>query len=131
MPRRARIGRVGRDAFALVRELGLKLPGTELATMYGAPALKVRGQMFACMASHSSAEPDTLVVRVPVSDRDELIEADPDTYYLTDHYVSYASVLVRLARIRRDALQDLLLAGWNFVTAARPPDRRRRRQRPA
>ena len=28
---------------------------------YGTPALKVGGRMFACIASHRSTEPDTLV----------------------------------------------------------------------
>jgi hypothetical protein len=31
------------------------------------PSLKVRGRMFACMASHKSAEPDTLVVMTDVT----------------------------------------------------------------
>jgi len=112
--------------FAAVRKLGLALPDVEQATMYGAPALKVHGHMFACMASHKSAEPNTLVVLVGFDQRDELIAADPETYYLKDHYVNYPSVLVRLSRIPRDALRDLLLKGWRF-TASRHTSRARRR----
>src|SRR5216110_662089 len=108
--------------FAAVRKLGLALPDVEQATMYGAPALKVRGHMFACMASHKSAEPNTLVVVVGFDQRDELIAADPETYYLKDHYVNYPSVLVRLSRIARDALRELLLKGWRF-TASRHKSR--------
>lgn len=104
-------------AFALVRKLGLALPDAVEGTSYGAPALKHRktGRMFACMASHRSAEPGTLVVRVAVEARDAMIEGEPGLYYLTDHYVGYPCVLVRLARIRRDALADLLLMGWRFT----------------
>ena len=112
--------------FPAVRKLGLALPDVEQATMYGAPALKVRGHMFACMASHKSAEPNTLVVLVGFDQRDELIAADPETYYLKDHYVNYPSVLVRLSRIPLDALRDLLLKGWRF-TASRHKSRARRR----
>ena len=112
--------------FAGVRKLGLALPDVEQATMYGAPALKVRGHMFACMASHKSAEPNTLVVLVGFDQRDELIAADPEMYYLKDHYLKYPSVLVRLSRIPRDALRDLLLKGWRF-TASRHTSRARRR----
>lgn len=96
--------------------LGRDLPDVEIATSWGAPALKVRGKMFACAATHTSAEPNTLVVRMDFDQRDELIAADPDTYYLKDHYVRYACVLVRLARVHPDALRDLLLTGWRFMS---------------
>ena len=112
--------------FATVRKLGLALPDVEQATMYGAPALNVRGHMFACMASHKSAEPNTLVVLVGFDLRAELIAADPGTYYLQDHYVNYPSVLVRLSRIPRDALRDVLLKRWRFM-ASRLQLRARRR----
>ena len=36
--------------------------------------------MFVCIASHKSAEPDTLVVMMDFPDRDALIAEDPDTY---------------------------------------------------
>jgi hypothetical protein len=106
--------------FSTVRELARDLPGVEAGTTYGSPALKVGGKMFACIAIHKSAERNTLAVRVPVRDRDELIEHDPETFYLTDHYVNYPCVLVRLARIHRDALRDLLRMGWRFVQTAGP-----------
>ena len=59
----------------------------EVTTAWGQPALKVRGSMFVCIAAHKSAEPDSLVVMMDFDDRDALIEDDPDTYYLTEHYV--------------------------------------------
>jgi hypothetical protein len=74
--------------------------------------------MFACLAIHRSAEPNTLVVRVDVDQRDELLADDPDTYYVADHYVDYPCVLVRLSRIHRDALRDLLLMGVRFASAS-------------
>jgi len=113
--------------FATVRELAATLPGVETGTTYGSPALKVGGRMFACMAIHRSAERHTLAVRVDVAQRDELLAADPDTYYLTDHYVGYPVVLVRLARVHRDALRDLLRMGWQFTSerARRRSPRRR------
>ena len=114
--------------FAGVRKLGLALPDVEQATMYGAPALKVRGHMFACMASHKSAEPNTLVVVVGFEERDELIAADPETYYLKDHYVNYPSVLVRLSRIAPDPLRDLLLKGWRYTASHHASGARQRPQ---
>src|SRR5262245_17987174 len=105
------------DPFARVRGMARSLPGSEEGTSWGTPALKIDGQMFACIASHKSAEPGTLAVRVHFAHRDELLAADPDTYYLKEHYVNYPCVLVRLARIHDDALRDLLRMGYEFVRA--------------
>ena len=109
--------RPDRINFDAVRKIGLRLPHVENGTMYGSPALKVQGKLLACLAIHKSAEPGSLAVRIDFEQRDELISADPDTYYLTDHYVDYPVVLVRLSRIHPDALRDLLGAAWRFVSA--------------
>jgi hypothetical protein len=118
MPRRP-------TTFDDVRAIGLALPDVEESTMYRAPALKVRGTLLACMASHKSAEPNSLVVRINFEDRDALIADDPHTYYLKPHYEGYPSVLVRLALIDRDALRDLLQSAWRTVTASAPKRRPR------
>ena len=49
------------------------------------------------------------------ADRDALVEDDPDTYYLKDHYLNYPCVLVRLGRVRIDALRDLVAGAHRFV----------------
>jgi hypothetical protein len=105
-----------KTSFDTVRQMGLALPDVEEGTVYGSPALKVGGKMFACLAIHRSAEPDSLAVRIDFDQREELMAADPKTYYLTDHYVNYPVVLVRLSRVNHDALRDLLLMGWRFVS---------------
>jgi ABC-type multidrug transport system ATPase subunit len=121
-----------KSGFDRVRRLARDLAGTEESTSWGSPSLKLRGRMFACMAVHSSAEPNTLVVCIPIEQRDELIAADPHTFYLTDHYVNYPSLPSRLSRVHDDALGDLLLAAWKFAAdasrpKARPTARRTRR----
>jgi len=103
--------------FDTVRAIGRTLPEVEEATMYGTPALKVRGQWLVCVPTHKSAEPDSLAVRVDFAQRDEMIAAEPEIYYVQEHYVSYPVVLVRLSRVHPDALRDLLGAGWKFVSA--------------
>jgi hypothetical protein len=108
-----------KTGFDAVREIARALPGVVEGTTYGSPAVFVAGKMFACIAVNRSAEPNSLVVRMDVDQRDELIDAEPETYYLTDHYVDYPCVLVRLARVREDALRDLLLMGWRFVSATK------------
>lgn len=89
--------------------VGLALPDVEASTKYdGSPVLKVGGAFMAGLATHPSAEPQTLVVRIGLEERDCLLEDAPETYYLTDYYRSHPVVLVRLSRIDRDALRDVL-----------------------
>ncbi|HYN10519.1 MAG TPA: MmcQ/YjbR family DNA-binding protein [Vicinamibacterales bacterium] len=119
--------------FDTIRRLGLAMPDVEVSTTYGSPALKIRKRMFACLATHKSAEPHTLVVSVGFDRRDELIAADPDIYYLKEHYRSYPVVLVRLDRVHPDALRGLLATARRFEESRatrrrlRPRLRRRRR----
>ena len=105
--------------FKLVEAAGRSLPDVEVTTTWGQPALKVNGSMFVCIASHKSAEPDTLVVMMDFADRDALIEEDPDTYYLKEHYVGYPCVLVRLSRVHPDALRALVVGAHRYVSARR------------
>ena len=112
--------------FATVRKIAAALPDVEEGTAWGVPALLLRGKFLACMASHKSAEPNTLVVLMGFDARDAMIADDPETYYLKPHYVSYPSVLVRLSRIEPDALRDLLHAAWRFVDGSAPRSKKTR-----
>jgi len=85
--------------FDTVRRIALSLPDVEESTIYRSPALKVRGKLLACIPIHKSAEPGSVAVRIGFDRRAELMAAAPDVYYLTDHYVNYPVVLVRLSRI--------------------------------
>jgi len=117
--------------FDTVRKIGLALPGVEESAAYGAPALKVGGKLLACVPAHRSAEPGSLVVRVGCDDRAELLAAAPDVYYVTDHYLNYTSVLVRLSRVTPDVLRDLLGMAHKFVTAHEARHRPSRNRRKA
>jgi hypothetical protein len=114
------------DPFVLVRAVGLTLPDVEAMTRYdGAPVLKARGCFMAGLATHESAEPGTLVVRMGVEERAYLLEDAPDTYYLTDYYRRYPLILVRLARVNRDALRDVLSVSWRLTVAKAGKTRRK------
>jgi hypothetical protein len=116
-------------SFETVRKLGLQLPDVEEGTGYGKPALKVGGKMFACLPSHKSAEPGSLVVRTDFEQRAEMLAGDPDVYYITDHYKDYPAVLVRMSRITPDMVRDLLGMAYRFVL--REKTRSTKRKRPA
>jgi hypothetical protein len=91
-----------------VREIARSLPGIEESTTSRGTSLKVSGRLLCCPAIHSSAEPSSLMVRVGAEQRERLLATEPDAYYLTAHYVGYPSILVRLSRVSRDSLRDLL-----------------------
>jgi hypothetical protein len=103
--------------FDMVRKIGLALPEVVEGTMYGSPALKMHGRLLTCLAIHKSAEPASLVVRTDFDERAALLAEEPETYYLTDHYVNHPVVLVRLSRIGADQLRDLLRSALRFITA--------------
>jgi hypothetical protein len=112
--------------FEDVRAIGRTLPGVDEGTAYGSPALTTNGKMFACVPTNKQAEPNSLMVRVSMPDREEMLAAAPEVYYLKPHYEPYPAILVRLSRIRRDALTDLLAMSVRFLTP-RPRQPRRKR----
>ena len=119
------------DTFRRVARVGLELPGVETAVRYdGTPLLKVAGCFMASLATHPSAEPDTLVVRADADERRLLLDEAPETYYLTDYYRKYPLVLARLSGLDRAALRDLL-AQSRRLTLAKPGAHRPRSPRPA
>src|SRR3954469_6301915 len=109
-------------SFEAVRALGREFPELQESTTYGSPALKLGKRLVACLPTHRSAEPGSLVVRTDFEQRSALLSDDPETYYVTDHYVNHPVVLVRLARLREDQLRDLLAAARRCILAhaARP-----------
>jgi len=82
--------------FETVRQLALALPGVEEGTSYGTPAWKVKGKLFA--RQHQDGE--SLVISVDFDQREMLMAEQPETFYITDHYLNYPWMLVRLAKVR-------------------------------
>jgi len=105
----------GPVTFETVRQCALALPGVEEGTSYGTPAFKVRGKLFVRL--HQSEE--AIVVRIDQDERAMRMRADPETYTITDHYVDYPWVLVRLASVNCDDLSELLEGAWRLGAPAR------------
>ncbi len=114
--------------FETVRELALALPGVAASMGARGMAFRVRGRMLACKAIHRSAEEGSLVVRLDPARRAKLIAADPEVYYLTPHYEPYPTVLVRLSRIKRETLAELLQEASRFVSSEAPKKTGRKRR---
>lgn len=101
-----------RVTYETVRRMGLALPGVQEGTSYGTPALKVRGNLIVRLRE----DPDELVVKTTFDQRAELMAADPETYFITDHYLEFEWVLVRLSRVSPEALHDLLRAAHRLAS---------------
>jgi hypothetical protein len=95
-----------------LRAILLTWPGVEDSTSYGTPALKVKGKLLARLKEDG----DSLALPgVELDERDMLMEADPDVFYITDHYRDWPYVLVRLSRATPVAIEGLLRRRWRAV----------------
>lgn len=95
-----------REEFAAI---ALSFPGAEEGTSYGMPSFKVRGKFFTRVRS----EDDSAVLQgVPHDERDLLIEMEPATFHVTDHYRGYPMVLARLATLDAAQARALLERQW-------------------
>jgi hypothetical protein len=101
--------------FDTVRKIALSLENVEEGTSYGTAAFKVRGALFLRLKEDG----ESLVVRTDFEQREALIAEDPQTYYITDHYLKYPWVLVRLSRVHPDAMRDLIRMAWRSAAATK------------
>lgn len=92
-------------------ELGRELPEVEEDTWYGTPALKVRGKGFVRLKEDGQS---VVFILENVDEQEFLIEAQPDIYYITDHYRGWPAVLARLARLRVPEARMRLERGWRL-----------------
>ena len=118
---------IGMDS---VFEVGLKLPDVKESPYYGARALKLNGQMVACTPVNKSAEVNSVVVAMSIERRAALLKKSPMIYYITDHYASHPTMLIRLSKISRAELERTLRMAWEFAasqgTVPRSPGKEKR-----
>jgi hypothetical protein len=99
-----------RSALATVRRFALAFPGVEEGLSYGTPGFRVRGKFLARLWEDG----ETLVVKCGDDERDFRMKADPETFFTTDHYRGYPTVLVRLAKVTEVDLQEVLEQAWRL-----------------
>ncbi|MGB6875684.1 MAG: MmcQ/YjbR family DNA-binding protein [Candidatus Acidiferrales bacterium] len=101
--------------FKDARKMALSLDGVEESTSYGTAAFKIRGKLIARLKEDG----ESLVVGTTFEEREEMMRADPETYYITDHYLNYPWVLVRLPKVHPDAMRDLLKGAVRLAARAK------------
>lgn len=88
-----------------IRRTVAALPDVEEGTSYGTPAWRCRGKLLARLHQDGAS----IVLKVGNATRDHLLQADPETFFVTDHYVGYPMVLARLDRLSAADLKKLLV----------------------
>ncbi len=91
-----------------IRRVVLALPGTEERTSYGTPALFVSKALLVRL-NDGGAE---VVLRMSLEEKAFLMEADPTTFYETDHYRGWPAVLARLDQLDHQTLRTLVVRQW-------------------
>src|SRR5437588_9108232 len=114
---RTRIG----VSFDTVRAIAQTLSGAEESTSYGTPAFKVKGKLFA--RQHQDGE--SLVIPMDFDEREEMMSAAPEKFFITDHYLNYPWMLVRMSKVSKDELRDLLIGAWRRVAPKSGNNRQR------
>jgi hypothetical protein len=89
-------------------KMALTLPGVEARSSYGTPGFYVKKKFMARLR-----EPDVMVL-TPVHDDEQrfLMETQPQAFFLTDHYRGYPTILIRLSKVNRGQLQELVDQAW-------------------
>ena len=101
--------------FDTVREIARELPGAIESTSYGTPAFKV-GK---CLFARQHDEQDLLVIKIDPAQRSMRMKVDPETFFITDHYLNYPYMLVRFSKVSREDLRELLEEAWEQCDAKR------------
>jgi hypothetical protein len=95
------------------RTMATTLPGVEEGSSYGMRAWRCRGKALAGLWNDG----ETLGITVSFDERDMLIAAAPETFFVTDHYRNYPRVLIRLRSVEQGTLERLLVQAWRDVAS--------------
>jgi hypothetical protein len=98
-----------------VRQLALALPEVTEGVCFGTPAFYVCKKLLARLREDG----ETLVIKADYAEREFWILAKSETFFLTDHYVGYPMLLIRLATAQQADLQTLLLQAWRMIAPRR------------
>jgi hypothetical protein len=102
----------------------LTLPGTELSTSYGKPAVKVNGRAFLYTGHEDQS---SFGIAIDLDTVDMLMTTEPETYWQTPHYEGWPAVLVRYDSPDQERVREMIERSHAW-TAAKPPVRPRKRK---
>ncbi|MFD8248267.1 MmcQ/YjbR family DNA-binding protein [Nocardia sp. NPDC059691] len=92
-----------------VRAFALSLPETSEQFTWGMPTFRVAGKLFLTLPESETS----MAVRCPVADRDELVVAEPDKFWIAAHEAGNAWVRARLTALDdREELEAIVQDSW-------------------
>lgn len=98
-----------------VRRIALALPGVEERLCHGTPAFYARGKMLLRLREDG----ETLAVAFPKDKREALIDAFPDVFSVTDHYLNYDYVLLDMIAARESIVAEMIDGAWRRKASKR------------
>jgi len=103
--------------YAALREFAVSLGLPEVAdgTAWGNPCVKAHGRMWVWWSPYI----DAAVFRCDRTEREMLLEADPETFTLHPHYTNHAFILVRAGRIDPLWARPRLIRDWRAAAPKR------------
>jgi hypothetical protein len=87
-------------------KIALAIPGTEEVLWFRKPAVFLHGQFLTKV--HDKEEAMTLRVS-SMEMRDMMLEAEPELFYITDHYRNFPFILARLSALTPTVLKEMLV----------------------
>jgi len=87
-------------------KIALAIPGTEEVLWFRKPAVFLNSQFLTKV--HDKEEAMTLRVS-SMEMRDMMLEAEPELFYITDHYRNFPFVLARLSALTPKTLKEILV----------------------
>ena len=99
-----------------VRRIALSLPDTSEKTAWHMPTFRVGGKMFATLPEDETS----VAVRCPKEERDELVLAEPEKFWIAGHEAQFAWIRARLAALEDEGeLRDILADSWRQAASPR------------
>ena len=107
-------------------KIALAIPGTEEVLWFKKPAVFVHGQFLTKVHDNE----DAMTLRVSSMEmRDMMLEAEPELFYITDHYRNFPFVLARLKTLTPKVLKEMLVG--RAAQLAETAEKAAKRKRPA
>ena len=101
---------------AQARKIALSFEGAFERYSQGGPEIRIGEAFFVRIGTR---EPDTVMLRTETLDeRDAMIAAEPELFYITDHFKTYKGLLARLAELDPKTFRALLKQRLKVIEGA-------------
>jgi len=112
------------DSWKEAVAFALTLPGSELSTSYGKPAVKVNGRAFLYTGHEDKT---SFGIAIDLDTVEMLKETDPETFWQSPHYEGWPAVLIRYDSADPERVREMI-ARSHAWTAAKPKPRPRKKK---